>query len=139
MLSAQHAALGQFAHDLLGEERITGGPIGDRLAQPANGWVRAEQLGDQCCSLRIAQRRKGNGLSTVHSSQRASILGSVGDQHQRGRLRDHGEEIGQHRLADLIDPMGVLNDIDRRGLAGQRGRIHQRGQPPPTGIGINRR
>jgi hypothetical protein len=26
---------------------------------------------------------------------------------------DHGEEVGQHRLADRIDPMGVLNDIDR--------------------------
>ena len=28
-LSAQHTTLGQFAHDLLGEERITGGPLGD--------------------------------------------------------------------------------------------------------------
>ena len=35
-LPLQHAALGQIAHDLLGEERITGGPVGDRLAQCAN-------------------------------------------------------------------------------------------------------
>ena len=27
-----------------------------------------------------------------------------------GRLRDHGEEVGQHRLADLIDPVRVLDD-----------------------------
>ena len=33
---SQHATLGQIAHDLLGEERITGSPVGDRLAQCAN-------------------------------------------------------------------------------------------------------
>ena len=66
-----------------------------------------------------------------------AIFGAVGEQHQRGRLRDHRKEVGQHRLADLIDPMGVLNDIDRRGFAGQRRGIHQRGQPPPTSIGID--
>ena len=43
-LPAQHATLGQFAHDFLGEERITGGPVGDRLAQCANRWVGPEQL-----------------------------------------------------------------------------------------------
>ena len=35
--------------------------------------------------------------------------------------------------------MGVLNHIDRRGFAGQRGGIDQRGQPSPTGIGIDAR
>ena len=63
-LPAQHATLGQFAHDLLGEKRITGGPLGDRLAQLANRGVRPEQLRDQCRSLRITQRRKGYGLRT---------------------------------------------------------------------------
>ena len=43
-LPVQHTALGQFAHDLLGEKRITGGPLGDRLAQPADRGVRPEQL-----------------------------------------------------------------------------------------------
>src|SRR6478752_6683553 len=43
-LPAQHSTLGQVAHDLFGEERITGGPLGDRLAQPADGWVLPEQL-----------------------------------------------------------------------------------------------
>ena len=96
-----------------------------------------EQLGNQCCSFRITQRRKGDALSTGHPAQRPSIFGAVGDQHQRGRLRDHREELGQHRLADLIDPVRVLNDIDRWGVAGQRGGIDQRGQPPPPGIGID--
>jgi len=35
-LPFQHATLGQIAHDLLGEERITGSPVGDCLAQCAN-------------------------------------------------------------------------------------------------------
>ena len=35
--------------------------------------------------------------------------------------------------------MRVLDDIDRWDLAGQRGGIDQRGQPPPPGIGIDRR
>ena len=45
-------------------------------------------------------------------AQRTLILGSVGDQHQQGRLRNHREEVGQHRLADLVDPMRILDDID---------------------------
>jgi hypothetical protein len=32
----QHTPLGQFPHHLFGEERITGSPLGDRLAQCAN-------------------------------------------------------------------------------------------------------
>ena len=73
---AQHTALGQFAHDLLGEKRVTGGPLGDRVAQRANRGVRPEQLGDQCCGFRITQRRKGDGLSTVPpGSTRPDIRG----------------------------------------------------------------
>jgi hypothetical protein len=42
--SPRSTPLGQFTHDLLGEERITGGPLGDRLAEPADGWVLPEQF-----------------------------------------------------------------------------------------------
>jgi hypothetical protein len=136
-LPAQDTTLGQFAHYLLGEERITGGPLGDLVAQCTNRGVWAEQLGNQCRGLCIAQRRKGYRLRTRHLGQCAVIFRTVGEQHQRGRLRDHHEELRQHRLADLIDPVHVLNDIDRRGFAGQRRGIDQRGQPPPTGIGID--
>ena len=90
--------------------------LGDRLAQPDSRGVRPEQFRDQCRRLRITQRRKGYRLRTVHPRERPLVVGPVGDQHQRGRLRDNRQEIGQHRLADLIDPMGVLNDIDRRDL-----------------------
>ena len=77
---------------------------------------------NQRCGFRIAQRPSAIVCAAMHPRQCAFILGAGGDQHQRRRLRDHGEELGQHRLADLIDPMGVLDDIDRRGFAGQRRR-----------------
>ena len=65
-LPFQHTAFGQLAHHLLGEERITGGPLGDRVAQCLNRGVRPEQLRDQCRGFWITQRRKGDGLSTMH-------------------------------------------------------------------------
>jgi hypothetical protein len=43
-LPAQHTTLGQLAHHLFGEERITSGPLGDRVAQPDNRGVRPEQF-----------------------------------------------------------------------------------------------
>jgi hypothetical protein len=69
--------------------------------------------------------------------QRAAIFGTIGDQHQRRRLRNHHEELGQHRLADLIDPVRVFDDVERPGFPGQHGGIDQGGQPPPTRIRIN--
>ena len=58
-LSLQHAALGQVAHDLLGEERVPGGPLGDLVAKRTIRGVRAEQLRDQRRGFRIAQRAQG--------------------------------------------------------------------------------
>ena len=47
------------------------------------------------------------------------------------------EEIGQHQLACLVDPVRILDDVDRRALARQSGGVHQRGQPPPTSVGVD--
>ena len=63
-LPAQHAAFGEVAHDLLGEEWVTGGARGDRLAQPVDRGVRRRAVRDQCRGLRITQRRKRNRLRT---------------------------------------------------------------------------
>ena len=43
--SGQHTPLGQIAHHLLDEKRVTGGPLGDRGGQPADRGVRPQQLG----------------------------------------------------------------------------------------------
>ena len=66
-----------------------------------------------------------------------SIFRPVGHQHQRGGLRDHREEVGEHRLADLVDPVRILDDVDRRCFPGQGGGVDQSGQPPPPGIRID--
>jgi hypothetical protein len=55
------------------------------------------------------------------------------------RHMSHGEELGQHRLADLIDPVRVLDHKDRWFGAGQRHGIDQRRQPPPPRIRIDLR
>ena len=78
-------------------------------------------------------------MGTGHPAQRAAIFGAIGDQHQRRCLRDHRDELGDHRLADLINPVRVLDHIDRRFGAGQRRGIDQRRQPPPPGIRIDLR
>ena len=107
------------------------------MTQPADRGVRPEQLDDQCCGLRVSQRSQGDALGTGHPAERPGVFGAVGDQHQRGGLGDDGEELGEHGFADLVDPVGVLDDIDHPGFAGQRGGVDQRGQPPPPGIGID--
>ena len=55
--------------------------------------------------------------------------------------RDHRQEVGQHRLADRVDPMRVLDDEKSRFGARQRGGVDQRGQlaPPRIGIDLRRR
>ena len=44
VLTGQHAALGQLADHLLGEERVPGGPLGDGRRQLADRGVRTQQL-----------------------------------------------------------------------------------------------
>ena len=111
VLAGQHAALGQLAHHLLGEERVPGGPLGDDHRQVADRGIRPQQLTQQCRGVRIIQWGKGYRLGAMHPRQVARVFGARGDQHHQLGLRDHGEEVGQHRLADRIDPVDVLDDV----------------------------
>src|SRR5258705_6313406 len=101
-----------------------------------------------CSHLRssLSTRRSETRLPT-NSSQCAAIFRTIGDQHKPGSLWDHLKEVGQHRLTDLVDPMGVLNDVDRWGLTSQRRGVHKRGHnmlgyarcghhPEPAGPGL---
>ena len=54
-------------------------------------------------------------------------------------MRNHGEEVGQHRLADRIDPVRILDDEQRRVAARQPRGVDQRGQPTPPRIRIDLR
>ena len=62
------------------------------------------------------------------------VFRAVGDQRHRRGARNYREEVGQHRLADIVDPVRVLDDIHRRLIASERGGVDQSGQSPPAGI-----
>ena len=121
-LTGQHPALRQLAHHLLGEKRVPGGPLGDDRRQLADRGIRTQQLTQQRRGVRITQWGKRYRLRAVHPRQRSLILGAGGDQHHRRGARDDGEEVGQHRLADRIDPVRILDDEQRRFGARQRRR-----------------
>jgi hypothetical protein len=113
-LAGQHAALGQLAHHLLGEKRVPGGPLGEGHRQLTDRGIRPQQLTDQRHGVRITQWGKRDRLRAMHPRQRSRIFGAAGDQHHRRRLRNDREEVGQHGLADRIDPLGVVDDEQRR-------------------------
>jgi hypothetical protein len=71
--------------------------------------------------------------------KRTTVFGTGCDEHQRRRLRDDGEDLGHHRLANLIDPMHVLEDVDRRFGLRQRGRVDERGQPMALRLRVTQR
>ncbi len=114
VLAGQHPALHQLAHHLLGEKRIPGGPLGDDRRQLADRGIRPQQLAQQRRGVRITQRPKRDRLCAVDPSQRPLIFGAGGDQHHQLGLRNDGEEVGHHRFADRIDPMHILDEIERR-------------------------
>ncbi len=136
-LTGQHPALGQLAHHFLGEKRVPGGPLGDDRRQLADRGIGTQQLTQQRRGIRIVQWGKGYRLGAVHPRQRALIFGAGGDQRHRWDARNDGDEVGQHRLADRIDPVRVLDDEQRRFGARQRHGVDQCGQPPSPGIRVD--
>ena len=136
-LAGQHPALGQLAHHLLGEKRVPGGPLDDDRGQLADRGIRPQQLTQQRRGVRITQWAKRYRLRAMSPRQHSFVFGARGDQHHRRGARNHGEEVGDHRLADRIDPVHILDDEQRRFGARQRCCVHQRGQPAPPRIGVD--
>ena len=133
----QHPALGQLAHHLLGEKRIPGGPLSDDRRQLADRGIRPQQLTQQRRDVRFIQWGKRYRLGAVSPRQRSLIVGAGGDQHHRRGARNDGEEFGEQRLAAFIDPMRVLDDVERRFGARQRHGVDQGGQPAPPRIRVD--
>ncbi len=74
-LSDEHAALHQLSHHLLGEERVSGGPVGDDRRQLGHRRIRTQQLIQQRHGVRICQRGKRYCLGAVHPRQRSAYSG----------------------------------------------------------------
>ena len=62
-LTGEHPALGQLAHHLLGEKRVTSGPLGDDRRQLADRGIRTQQLTQQRRGVRITQWGKRDRLA----------------------------------------------------------------------------
>jgi hypothetical protein len=113
------------------------GPPCDQRPNLRDRGVDSQQIIEQLGGLNFRQGCQRNRLRSAHMCERSAILGTVRDQHYRPRLGNDGEETSEHGLADLIDPVGVLDDVDRRCGAGQRHRVDQRAQPPPPRVRID--
>ena len=73
----------------------------DLIDERGHRGIRTQELGGKRPGLRIIQRCKRNSVRTRQTVERAAILRSVGDEHQRVGARDHRTELGDHRFADL--------------------------------------
>ena len=110
-----------------------------RRRQPVDRRVAAEQFGDQRCGLRIIKRCKRNRLRTGQPREFPAIFGPVGGDHQRRGLGDDRDEVSEHRVADVVDPVRVLDDVDGGCGAGQRGRVDQAGEASSSRVRVDRR
>jgi hypothetical protein len=138
-LAHQHAAFGEVPHDLLGEEGIARGTLGDGGRQFGYGRIRSQQCGRQRSRFGTAQRGERQRLRAGNARQRSLELGPVGEQKHRLGLRHHRHEVGEHRVADIVDPVHVLDDVDSGRRPGDGRGLHQRGQPAPPGVGVDSR
>ena len=94
-----------------------------------------DEFGGQCRCVRITQRTQRDGLCAWYATQHTAVLRSIGDQHQRRRLRSDRHEVGQHRFTRRVDPVRVLDDDDRRFPSSEGGAIDKCRQAPAPGIG----
>ena len=99
--------------------------------------IRTQQLTDQRRGIRSTQGGQSDRLRAVHPRQRSLILGARSNQHHRRGAPNDGEKIGDHRRADRIDPLRILDDVKRRLGARQRRGVDQRGHPAPPRIRID--
>ena len=79
----------------------------------------AQQPFDQLADVRITQRRKREGMRPRDARQDPRIFGSVDDEQRRLHSGYRRGEVGQQQLADAVDPLGVLDDVERRLLTCQ--------------------
>ena len=67
----------------------------------------------------------------------ATVFGAIGEQGERTCPRKDGHQVFEHRLAHVIEPVGVLNHVESRCDTPQRSRVEQPSQSPPAGIWVD--
>ncbi len=76
---------------------------------------------------------------TAARAQGAGVFRPVGHHDKSACLRHDGEEVGKQGLAHAVDPVRVLDHVDGGRRPVQGGRVHHRGQPPASGVGVDLR
>ena len=107
--AGQHAALDQLAHISSAKNGFPGCPLGDDRRQLPDRGIRPQQLTDQ--RRDSPNHPVGQAVSSARQCTPVNapvILGARGNQHHRLGLWNDGKEVGQHRLADRIDPVRIL-------------------------------
>ena len=138
-VAVQDLPFGEIPDDLFGEEGIAAGPLCNLRDECTHRSIRTQQLCGQRSRVRITQRCKRNAVRTWQQAERPAVLGPIRDEHQRTRVRYHRGELGNHRLADLIDPVRVFDDVNRRCGSGDRCGVEERREATPACVGINGR
>ncbi len=125
-LAPQRSALGQRVDDLLDEERIAARALADPLGEAVERRIRAEQVAQQLVGGHLAQRRQRDlavgGL--LHPAR--VVAGPQRGEDKRPCLRDSIDVVLEVGLADLVEPVEILVQVDGGRPAGAR-----LDQPPP--------
>ena len=136
-ITLEFAPLDQIAHDLLGSEWQARRPFSDDRWQPGDRRIGTQQSIDQFADVRITQRLKLDRVRPGDNRQRTRILGPVDDQQRRPHSGHHRREVGEQRLADAVDPLHILDEVNRRRGAGQRHGFDELNKTTTPGVRID--
>ncbi len=113
-LALQPSGLGQLADDLLDEERVAGGTLVDWLLETVQRGVLAGDVAQHLARVSRSERSEGDAAVGGSGAPGGLVFGPVVDHQQRLGAADRLDQVGQHPLAALVDPVQVLDhDHDR--------------------------
>src|SRR5882757_9180124 len=97
----------------------------------------AQQPVDQLADMRLTQRRKRELMRTGEVREGPRIVGPVHDEQCRTHSGYYRREVGKQRLADAVNPLSVVNDVNRGRLAGQRNTLDEVDKATAPGVRID--
>ena len=111
-LTGEVARFHERAYDLLDEERVASGPLGDQGGQTVQRRVAAEQVGEQHLD-RLRPQRQQRDLPVVGLVHPLSaVLGAEVDDREVARPRYNLDELSEESLGPPVDPVHVLEQVD---------------------------
>ena len=106
--------LDQLADDLLDEERVARRALVDRLLEPVERRVLADEVAQQLVRVRWLQRLQRERGVDRRAVPLVRELGPEVDHGEGARPFHRGDQLGQHRVARLVHPVQVLDHQHHR-------------------------